>query len=81
MKLDPFDGLDRLFKTLSKRHLNVQAACPAEINGTPGFLGVSRGVYSRVWFDTNADSKTLFSSMKNERAMMKYKELCNKYGK
>jgi hypothetical protein len=81
MNIDPFAGLEQLYKTLSKRHVNVQAAYPAEMNGVKGFLGISKGLYTRVWFDTEEDSKTLFSSMSNPKAWAKFRELRAKYCK
>ena len=79
LNIDPFKGLEQLYKTLSKRHLYVQAAYPAEINGAKGYLGISRAVYSRVWFDTESDSKTLYSSFSNQKAQKKFQELRAKY--
>lgn len=81
MNIDPFKGLEQLYKTISKRHLNVQAAYPAEMNGVRGFLGISRGVYTRIWFDTENDSKTLYSSLSNKKAKVKFQELRAKYCK
>ncbi|HEX8707593.1 MAG TPA: hypothetical protein VF723_04975 [Pyrinomonadaceae bacterium] len=81
MSIDPFKGLEQLYKTISKRHLKVQAAYPAEMNGIKGFLGISRGVYARVWFDTEEDSKTLFSSLSNQKAQERFQELRAKYCK
>lgn len=81
MTIDPFAGLEQLYKTLSKRHGKVHAACPVEMNGRSGFLGVSSGLYTRVWFDTDDDSKTLFSSMQKNQALERYEELRKQYGK
>lgn len=79
--LDPIDALEKLYKTLSKRHGEVHDACPAEMGGRSGFLGVSSGIYTRVWFDTDDDSKTLFSSTNKEQAIEKFKEFRRQYGK
>lgn len=68
-------------KLLTGRHAFVYDACPAEMNGEKGFLGLSRGVYWKVWFDTDGRSKTLFTSFKRGAAEAKFKELRRSYGK
>jgi hypothetical protein len=80
-EIDPFKGLEQLYRTLSRRHGKIHASTPAEINGRPGFLGVSTGIYTRLWFDTDEDSKTLFTSFKKEPALRRYEEFKKKYGK
>jgi hypothetical protein len=79
--IDPFDGLEKLYKTISRRHGIVHVATPAEMNGKPGFLGVSSALYTRVWFDTEDDSKTLFTSFNKNVALQRYRELKKQYGK
>jgi hypothetical protein len=68
-------------RLLTGRHPCVYNACPAELNGEKGFLGLSRGVYWKVWFDTDSRSKTLFTSFMRVPAEAKFKELRRSYGK
>jgi hypothetical protein len=80
MSISPAEELDRLYRTISRRHLKIYDTCPAVMNGRNGFLGISRGVYTRVWFDTENDSTTLFSSFRPEPARQKFDELRQQYG-
>lgn len=81
MNINIFEGLDKLFKSLSKNHLIVHEVCTAEMNNKKGFLGISTGLYTRVWFDTEEDSVTLFTSFSKDEALDKFEELKEKYGK
>ncbi|CAM4474467.1 MULTISPECIES: hypothetical protein [Myxococcus] len=85
MNFNPIQGiskdLEQVYRTLSKRHLYVLDACPAEMNGEHGYLGVSSGLYTRVWFDTTEDSKTLFSSFDKRTAREKFHQLRKLYGR
>ncbi|MDP9190669.1 MAG: hypothetical protein M3P06_03090 [Acidobacteriota bacterium] len=80
MDIDPGATLEQLYKTLSRRHTFVLEAVPATMNDERGYLGVSRGVYFRVWFDTERDSKTLFSSMRRAPALERFAALKKQYG-
>lgn len=64
----------------NKNHVNVIDCCPAEMNGEKGWLGVSRAVWCRVWFDVGRASTTLFTSMRRADAVARFNELKAKYG-
>lgn len=70
-----------LLKKFSGKHLNVHDACAAEMNGQKGVLGVSSGIYTRVWFDTEEGSKTLFTSKDKYKALAKFADFKRRYGK
>ena len=79
MSVNVFDGIDKVLKTFLKMHVNVIDACPAEINGEKGLLGVSQALCFRVWFDTETDSKTFFTSFRKLEAIEKFESLRNEY--
>jgi hypothetical protein len=80
MKLLPADDIRKIKEAVDANHLNVIETCPATINGDKGWLGVSRGIWCRVWFDTGEKSTTLYTSMKRDRAVARFRELKEKYG-
>lgn len=81
MAADTFEGHEHLSRTLAKRHLRVYDSCPAVIDDRPGVLGISSGVYYRVWFDTPEESRTLFSSNRKGPALRKFAELKREHGR
>lgn len=80
MEILPFKGFEEVYKSMKGRHAFVYDACPAVMNGEKGYLGVSTLAYSRVWFDTKDDSKTLYSSFSRRKAIQRYGRLKKKYG-
>ena len=62
------------------RHLKIIDSCPAVMNNQNGFLGISKGVWYRVWFDSESGDTTLCSTTDKEEALKKYEDFKNKYG-
>jgi hypothetical protein len=70
-----------LWSHVRTRHLKIIDSCPATMNDKSGFLGVSSGVWFRVWFDTeNGSTTTLFSSLDKADALAKFENYKNSYG-
>lgn len=81
MDVEDVEGHEHLSRTLAKRHLNVYDSCPVVIDERRGVLGISGGVYYRVWFDTPEESRTLFSSNRKGAALQRFEELKREFGR
>ncbi len=70
-----------LLKHIRTRHLKIIDCCPAIMNNQNGYLGLSRGLWYRVWFDTESGTTNTFcSTSSKEEALEKYEEYKAKYG-
>lgn len=65
---------------VKKRHLKILECVPARMNDEAGFLGISKGLWCRVWFDTKNETHTLYTSTKKSKAIAQFEKLKNEYG-
>jgi|GEM_PF-1529811 len=68
-----------IFSLIKKRHLKIIDCAPVTMSEKKGFVGISRGLWYRVWFDTEHNSQTLLTTSNKKRALEKFEELKKKY--
>ena len=77
-------NLEGLFKeikrTVKRRHAHVHESCKAKMGDEYGYLGYSSFTWSKVWFDTKDEGRTLHNNLSKAKAKKLYHELKRKYG-